>query len=83
MQSRWISWVVVGFLFPTSLVQAQTLPAQQNALRGLDGLRVEVTLGARGRRGCRCDRDSPQGRRGGAIAAGRSWCVSDSPAMTP
>ena len=45
MQSRWISWVVVGFLFPTSLVQAQTLPAQQNALRGLDGLRVEVKLG--------------------------------------
>ncbi len=44
MQSRWISWVVVGFLLPTSLVQAQTLPAQENALRGLDGLRVEVTL---------------------------------------
>ena len=72
MQSRRISWVVVGFLLPTSLVQAQTLPAQENALRGLHGLRVEVTLG-RGRRGCRCDRDSPQGRRGGAIAAGRSW----------
>ena len=45
MQSRWISWVVVGFLLPTSLVQAQPLPAQENALRGLDGLRVEVTLG--------------------------------------
>ena len=34
MQSRRISWVVVGFLLPTSLVQAQTLPAQGERAAG-------------------------------------------------
>ena len=47
MPLRWVFGVVVvviGLLVPMIVVQAQNLPAQENALWGLDALRVEVTL---------------------------------------
>jgi hypothetical protein len=44
MLTAWISWLVIGFFFLGGQVFSQDLPEQKDALRGLDSLRVEMTL---------------------------------------
>ena len=47
MSSSWIAWVVIGFVSLAGPAYSQTLPEQESAPRGLDSLRVEVTLAGR------------------------------------